>query len=103
MAGMVAGKPYPWAGTVLGMPPPGSCSACTSSSHFSRKRLMSKLKQAVGANTAMSPVQPMRSSRWGQSVGMSTKLDLAPQRMLDWSWQSISLEQAKPPLSATSE
>ena len=43
MAGMVAGKPYPWTGTVLGMPPPGSCSACTSSIHFSRKRLMSKL------------------------------------------------------------
>ena len=38
--------------------------------------LISKLKQAVGAKTAISPVHPIRSSRCGQSVGISTKLDL---------------------------
>ena len=101
--GMVVGKPKPCAGTVLGMPPVGSCSASTSSSHLSKNRPMSKLKQAVGANTAMSPVQPMRSSRWGQSVGMSTRLDLALQVILLWSWLTISLEQAKLPVCSRSE
>ena len=32
----------------------------------------------MGENTSASPVQPMRSSRWGQSVGTSTKLPFWP-------------------------
>ena len=64
---------------------------------------MSKLKQAVGANTAMSPVQPMRSSRWGQSVGISMKLERAPHWMLDCSWLSILSEHSKLPICRTSD
>jgi hypothetical protein len=36
---------------------------------------------AVGANTCASPIQPMRSSRCGQSVGTLRKLPRWPQTM----------------------
>ena len=72
-------------GTTKGIAPVAVCSLARSLSHFSRKRLMSKLKQAVGENRAMSPVQPCRSSRWGQSVGMSTKLSRPLQLRFDCS------------------
>ena len=103
MEGMVAGKPYPCTGTVFGIPPEGSCSAFTSRSHFSRKRLISKLKHAVGANTAISPVHPIRSSLWGQSVGMSTKFDLLLQMIFCCRRLIISLEQVNSPIRSISE
>ena len=87
----------------MGKAPLSVCSALKSFSHFSRKRLISKLKQAVRANTAMSPVQPMRSSRWGQSVGMSTKLERPPQRMFCWSRLMRLSEEVKLPVDARSE
>ena len=40
------------------------------------------VKDAVGAKTCASPVQPMRSSRCGQSVGTSRKLPIWPQNAL---------------------
>ena len=49
------------------------------------------LKQAVPQKAWASPVQPMRSSRWGQSVGTSTKLPLWPHRALSASRFTFSL------------
>ena len=59
---------------------------------------MSKLNTAVGANTAISPVQPMRSSRCGQSVGMSMKFDFALRTMFSCRRLSISFEQRNEPV-----
>ena len=65
-------------GTNHGTVPSGSCSAARSRSHPVSIPDASKRKDAVGAKTWMSPVQPRRSSRCGQSVGMSTKLPRMP-------------------------
>ena len=46
----------------------------------------------------MSPVQPSRSSRWGQSVGTSTKLPRWPQTTLLCSRLSRSSEHSKVPV-----
>lgn len=43
----------------------------------------------MGAKTWMSPVQPRRSSRWGQSVGMSTKLPRMLHTTFSWSRLTI--------------
>ena len=61
------------------------------------------LKAAVRTKTWMSPVQPSRSSRCGQSVGTSTKLPFWPQVMLCWSWLTSGSEQVKEPVGAMAE
>ena len=61
------------------------------------------LKLAVGQKTSASPVQPMRSSRWGQSVGVSRKLPIWPQKALWISWLTLALEVSTWPMTARSE
>ena len=70
-------------GTYQGTVPSASCSMATSRSHETSMPEQSYKKVAVGANAWMSPVQPRtRSSRCGQSVGMSTEFPLIPHTML---------------------
>ena len=52
-----------------------------SGTHFVKKPAMSMLKMAVCEKAWMSPIQPRRSSRCGQSVG--TLIMLRPLRPLD--------------------
>ena len=73
-------------GTTWGTLPSSYWSAATSPSHLVKNPATSMLNAAVGANTCASPVQPMRSSRCGQSVGTSRKFPFWPQTMLLWSW-----------------
>ena len=49
-----------------------SCPSSRSRRKFFQKSFVSKLYAPVKANTCPSPVYPMRSSLWGQSVGTST-------------------------------
>ena len=51
-----------------------------------------ELVAAAGMKAAMSPVQPSRSSRCGQSVGTSRKLPIGPQTTLRCNWLSSSSE-----------
>ena len=51
----------------------------------------------------MSPVQPSRSLRWGQSLGTSRKLPFVPQTTLWWSWLSSGSEHSKVPVRRRSE
>ena len=60
-------------------------------------------KQAVELNTWASPVQPMRSSRWGQSVGTSTKLSFWLHLALRIKRFTFSLPVSKKPISSRSE
>ena len=53
---------------------------------------------AVGENTWMSPVQPSRSSRCGQSVGTSRKLPRIPQTTFSWNRLSSSCEDSNQPV-----
>ena len=53
---------------------------------------MSTLKVDVAAKMAMSPVQPSRSSRCGQSVGIDSMFERSPQRMLCCNWLTSALE-----------
>ena len=46
--------------------------------------------ESIGAKTWASPVQPRRSFRWGQSVGMSRKLDFNPHRVFSYRRFSFS-------------
>ena len=55
-------------------------------------------KDAVGAKTCRSPVQPSRSSRCGQSVGTSTKLPRMPQTTFSCSRSRRGSEQVKVPV-----
>ena len=50
-----------------------------------RRRARRTACSAVGANAWASPVQPRRSSRWGQSVGTETKLSRCDQTTFSWS------------------
>src|SRR5690349_5854321 len=63
------------------MPPASFCSAARSLSQEARNPYVSYKKEAVGANTWISPVQPRRSSRCGQSVGQWIRT-LEPTRAL---------------------
>ena len=56
---------------------------------------MSMLKMAVWAKTSMSPIQPSRSSRCGQSVGTLCMLSRCVQTMFCISWLSSGLEHSK--------
>jgi hypothetical protein len=56
-------------GAVTGYAPEAGCSSSMSCDHFVKYVETSMLSAAVAANTWPSPVQPMRSSRCGQSVG----------------------------------
>lgn len=58
---------------------------------FAVKGIGVRKVQAVSENTWVSPVQPIRSSLWGQSVGKSTKLLFMPQAQLESSRFSFSL------------
>ena len=70
-----AGRAMPMtSGTTNGTVPSAACSSARSRSHESRNPRTSYRKAAVGAKTWMSPVQPKRSSRCGQSVGIETTL-----------------------------
>ena len=59
--------------------------------------------QAVELIIAASPVQPRRSSRWGQSVGRSRKLSNWPHRALWNSWFTLGLSVLILPVCSMSE
>ena len=90
-------------GTTSGTDPSGRCSAARSASQELRKPALSNRKLAVGANTWMSPVQPSRSSRWGQSVGTSTKFPRIPQTTFSWNRSSCGLDELNQPVRRRSE
>ena len=83
--------------------PSGSCSAARSASHELSSAAVSYSRVAVAANTWMSPVQPSRSSRCGQSVGTSRKLPRMPHTMFSWSWLTRGSEHANQPVRTMSE
>src|SRR5579862_1330212 len=53
-----------------------------SAPNFFENGARAMLYDAARQKTSASPVQPRRSSRWGQSVGTPTKFERWPQRML---------------------
>src|ERR1043166_5174668 len=61
------------------------------------------LNAAVRANTWASPVQPSRSSRWGQSVGTSRKLLRCPQTMFCCSRFKSESDVSRDPVGARSD
>ncbi|OLT08609.1 hypothetical protein BJF90_44940 [Pseudonocardia sp. CNS-004] len=86
-------------GTMNGTTP--SCARCSSArsvSHEARKPSQSNRYVAVGANTWMSPVQPSRSSRWGQSVGTCRKLPRIPHTTFSCSRSTSSEELSNQPV-----
>ena len=95
-----------WAGitgTYHGTVPSGSCSAATSRSHEESSPATSNKNAAVGAKTCRSPVQPTRSSRCGQSVGMSTKFPRMLHTTFSCSFSSSGSEQENQPVRSRSE
>ncbi len=64
---------------------------------------MSKFIMASSAVPWASPIQPIRSSRWSQSVGMLWRFVFWPQVMMRWSRLRMSLEAAKLPTGRTAE
>ncbi len=90
-------------GITNGMAPLGFWSAARSPSHLVKKPATSMLNAAVGAKTWASPVQPMRSSRCGQSVGTSRKLPFCPHTMLCCSWLIAVFDVSKLPVGVMSE
>ncbi len=92
MASAHAGPPSPriiascgGIGASGGTAPLADCASVRSTSHFEKNAATSRLNAAVRTNTCASPVQPSRSSRCGQSVGIVhevtalTPLDVALQ------------------------
>ena len=90
-------------GTTLGTAPSARWSWPRSVSQLARKARLSALAHAVGAKTMMSPVQPSRSSRCGQSVGTARKLPRWDQLTLRNSWLTRSSEHSNRPVGARSE
>lgn len=64
---------------------------------------MYRFLQAVAEMMAASPVQPRRSSRWGQSVGMSRKLSNCPHMALRNSWLTRLSAVSMEPVGSMSE
>ena len=81
-------------GITTGTAPSGVWAAARSVVHEARKAAASYRDRAVGAKTPMSPVQPRRSSRWGQSVGTVMKLSMVDHRVFSTSLATGSLEQS---------
>lgn len=79
------------------------CSTIMSFIHDDSMPLTSNRKETVSANMLISPVQPSRSSRWGQSVGMPTKLPRMLHTMFSCSRLSRGSEQRKCPVRRMSE
>ena len=79
-------------------PSAASCSRARSRSQSARKSSTSKRYAAEGAKAAMSPVQPSRSSRCGQSVGTSRKLPLVPHTTFRWNCLSSGSEHSNDPV-----
>ena len=69
----------------------------TSRRYFFRKLSQSASQQAVPAKTCASPVQPSRSSRCGQSVGISMKFDRCDQIVFRTSRLTDGSPQVNPP------
>src|SRR3954464_15644872 len=91
-----AGSPSPRTlGTTLGTAPSSVWSCARSTSQLAQKARASNSVQAVAANAGASPVQPSRSSRWGQSVGTATKLSRCDQRTFSWNRVRSASEQAE--------
>ena len=67
-------------GTTCGILTSEPSSLAKSRSHLVINGIMFSLNAAVGQNAVTSPVQPRRSLRCGQSVGISKKLS----RWLHW-------------------
>lgn len=87
-------------GTTNGTEPSSNCSLARSFSHDDRNPAVSNRNDAVGENTWMSPVQPSRSSRCGQSVGRSTKLPRLLHTTLSWIRFQQRLRAPEPPVAA---
>src|SRR5476649_2120986 len=83
--------------------PFGPCASSTSNSHLVKKAETSVLRAAVGAKTCASPIQPMRSSRCGQSVGTLKKFPRWPHVMLEKSWLRSLSDDSHVPVAGVSE
>ena len=62
--------PYWAVGATPGNPPASPCESRMSRIHLWKKRSVLAKKEPVSVKTCVSAVQPRRSSRCGQSVGM---------------------------------
>ena len=91
-----------WARRTARRRPRPSARSARSTSHDARKPAQSYRKRAVGAKTWMSPVQPSRSSRCGQSVGRSRKLPRMPQTTFSCSRFSSGSEHSNQPVRSMS-
>ena len=69
-------------GTTHGTAPLSYCDSPTLCIQLAQNLYTSALNIDAGANTCASAVHPIRSSRCGQSVGISKKLPLNPQTIL---------------------
>ncbi len=92
------GNPHSTHGTKLGTCPWSRCSWARSRSQPVSVPCAANSRRAVGAKTWMSPVQPTRSSRWGQSVGRSTKLSRMLHTTFECSWFRPACELSNVPV-----
>ncbi len=90
-------------GAKSGNRPSLACASRRSAVHLVKNAAMSMFIAAVWLNTCMSPVQPNRSSRCGQSVGTPIRLSRWVHRMLANSRLSIGLEHSNVPTSGADE
>ena len=74
-----------------------------SRTHLVKNAAMSRLKMAVCENAWMSPIQPIRSSRWGQSVGTPSILPRCTHSTQCMILFNRSLEHSNRPASAAAE
>ena len=80
---------------------PSSCCASTRSSlNLPRKFATSRLNVDVPEKMPMSPVQPSRSSRCGQSLGTDSMFERSPHRMLCCSWFTSAFDVVNVPVCA---
>ena len=110
---IVAASPQPPQPSMRLSPPSGAvsgtapfllyivCASIKSSSHLSINDFMFILYAPVFAKTCISPVQPIRSLRCGQSVGISRKLPISPQRILCWSLLISGFEHSNSPVTVS--
>src|SRR5689334_12551222 len=84
-------------GAVLVNDPSACCASVRSSAYLLRNDDMSMLNVDVSTKAAMSPVQPSRSLRLGQSVGTASMLDRWPHTIACCTWLSRVLEVVRVP------
>src|ERR1700716_4166012 len=90
-------EPSPMSGAVFVNDPSACWASVRSWAYLFRNDDMSMLYVDVAAKAAISPVQPIRSLRLGQSVGTASILEPCPHTMACCNWLRSGLEVVRAP------